>query len=83
MGVKAKPYHLAYAVEDISEDESFWTCVGVTFPHKDKKGFTAVLKANPVNGRIVFRKYTERPPEKDAAGTIPSGVGANKKLAVE
>ena len=81
MGVKAKPYHLAYVVEDIKEDESFWTCIGASFPHKDRKGLNIMLRALPVDGRIVLRKYNERPPEKDAAG-VSKKTSPSKEAAV-
>ena len=81
MGVKAKPYHLAYVVEDIKEDESFWTCIGASFPHKDRKGLNILLRALPVDGRIVLRKYNERPPEKDTAG-LSKRTTPSKEVAV-
>ena len=80
--MSTKPYHLAYVVED-NEEESFWTLIGVSFPHKDRKGLNILLRALPVDGRIVLRKYNERPPEKDATGlskkTTPSKEAAVAK----
>ncbi len=67
MSRKTKPHHLVYVVEDIDEDESFWTCIGASFPHSDKKGFNILLRALPAGGRLVLRKYTEKPPDKLAA----------------
>ena len=81
MGVKAKPYHLAYVIEDIDGKESFWTCIGASFPHKDKKGLNIMLRALPVDGRIVLRKYNERPPEKDTAG-LSKKTAPQKEAAV-
>lgn len=60
-----KPVHLAYVVEAINENEAFWTCIGAAFPHKDRHGMTLMLRALPVGGRIVLRRYTEKPVAKE------------------
>ncbi len=62
--MKGKPVHLAYVVETVNE-ESFWTCIGACFRHADSQGMTLVLRALPVNGRIVLRRYTEKPVSKE------------------
>ena len=63
--MKGKPVHLAYAVENISDDETFWTCIGAAFAHKDHHGMTLFLRALPVGNRIVLRRYTEKPVMKE------------------
>lgn len=62
--MKKKPYYRAYVVEDINEDESFWTLVGSAFAHTDHKGFTVLLKALPTDGRLVLRRHLETNPDK-------------------
>jgi hypothetical protein len=55
----AKPVFHAYSVREYEKDgkkDSFWTKIGVVFPHKDGKGFDVVLEAFPVNGRIALRE---------------------------
>ena len=64
--MKPKPVCLAYVVETIGEDETFWTCIGAAFQHKDQLGMNLVLRALPVGGRIVLRKYNEKPARGEA-----------------
>ncbi len=61
-----KPFYRVFVVENRNgeEDEDFWTQVGVAFAHKDQKGMNIVLRALPLDGRLVLRRYTEKPPEK-------------------
>ncbi len=67
--MKKKPMYRAYVVEDIDEDNSFWTLVGSAFAHADQKGFNILLKALPLDGRLVLRRYTE--PKPDMATVVP------------
>jgi hypothetical protein len=67
--MKKKPMYRAYVVEDIDEDNSFWTLVGSAFAHEDQRGFNVFLKALPLDGRLVFRRYTE--PRPDMATMVP------------
>lgn len=60
-----KPVHLAYVVEKNADNETFWTCIGAAFAHKDHLGMNIVLRALPVGGRIVLRRYTEKPVQKE------------------
>jgi hypothetical protein len=39
------------------EEKSNWTRVGTAWPHKDGKGFNAELRALPVSGKLVIRRY--------------------------
>ena len=41
-------------------DNARWTDIGVAWATKDEKGFTLVLNAIPVNGRIVMRINDEK-----------------------
>lgn len=41
-------------------DNARWTDIGVAWTTKDEKGFTLVLNAIPVNGRIVMRINDEK-----------------------
>lgn len=63
--MNGKPVHLAYVVEQTEEREPFWTCIGAAFGHKDMKGMTIILRALPIGGRIVLRRYTEKPVAKE------------------
>jgi hypothetical protein len=36
-------------------DKAFWTKVGATWFHRDRKGLSLSLEVVPINGRIVFR----------------------------
>lgn len=67
-----KPTHTAYVVEDFTrkgtgEVDSSWHEVGVSFLHKDGKGFDTVITPGlAVSGRIVHR--LNEPKKKGAAG---------------
>lgn len=39
------------------EEKSSWMRIGTAWPHKDGKGFQAELRALPVNGKLVLRRY--------------------------
>lgn len=41
-----------------------WTDIGVAWATKDGKGFTLVLNAIPVNGRVVMRINEEKDAKK-------------------
>lgn len=60
MSSKKVPAYRAYTVEKIDEDNSFWTLIGTAFAHEDMKGFNVLLKALPIDGRLVLRRYTEQ-----------------------
>ena len=50
-----------YVVDDYKdktgEEKSHWTRIGTAWPHKDGKGFNAELRALPVSGKLVLRRY--------------------------
>lgn len=37
-------------------DDSFWTKVGATWPHRDSKGLSLILSVIPISGQIVLRQ---------------------------
>ena len=61
-----KPFYRVFVVEsrNCDDEDDFWTQVGVAFAHKDQKGMNIVLRALPLDGRLVLRRYSEKPPEK-------------------
>ncbi len=70
MGNGTKPAYRVYTVDEREDaDDSFWTQIGAAFAHGDKKGMNIVLRALPLDGRLVVRRYTEKPAveEKKAA----------------
>lgn len=51
-----KPSHNVYTVREGGQDGTdYWTKIGVAFAHSDGKGFSVVLEAIPVNGKITIR----------------------------
>ena len=52
---KRKPSHIAYSIRDREGKDSKWTEIGVSFPHKDGKGFDILYDVQPLNGRITLR----------------------------
>ncbi len=57
----SKPTHRAYSVTG-ADEEAFWTPIGGAWQHRDRKGFSILCHALPINGEIVVREITERPP---------------------
>ena len=47
------------------DQDDWWTNIGAAFPHKNGEGYTIVLQAIPLDGKIVLRP----PKEKDEGGT--------------
>ena len=68
--MKKKPMYRAYVVEDIDDENSFWTLVGSAFAHEDHKGFNILLKALPMDGRLVLRRYTEKASDQPVGSSI-------------
>jgi hypothetical protein len=51
-----KPSHYVYTVREGKEnDRGFWTKVGVVFSHNDGKGFSILLDAVPLDGKLTIR----------------------------
>ncbi len=71
--MKKKPMYRAYVVEDIDDENSFWTLVGSAFAHEDQKGFNVLLKALPLDGRLVLRRYSETTLDKHTAQLVDKG----------
>ena len=46
--------------EEREHKKSRWTEIGAAWPHRDGKGLTVVLKALPVNGRVVLMARPKR-----------------------
>ena len=70
MSTKKRPAYRVYTVEDIDEDNSFWTLVGTAFPHEDRKGMNILLKALPIDGRLVLRRYeSPKVPDTDSSAS--------------
>ena len=44
------------------EEKANWTRIGSAWPHKDGKGFNAELRALPVSGKLVLRRYEPQEP---------------------
>lgn len=66
MTLKKRPSHRVFTVEDIDDENSWWTNIGVAFTHEDKQGMNILLRALPTDGRLVLRKYSETPADRDA-----------------
>lgn len=53
-----KPSHNVYTVREGGEKGSdFWTKIGVAFSHNDGKGFSVILEALPVDGKLTIRQH--------------------------
>ena len=62
----SKPAYRAYTVikRDGEDQEDFWLNLGVAFAHDDGEGFNLLLQALPIDGKLVMRRYKEKPEEK-------------------
>ena len=60
-----KPDYRVYVVEKREGKDDFWTNVGTAFTHDDREGMNVLLSALPKDGKLVIRKYTEKPKEDD------------------
>ncbi len=57
MSNNKKPSYFVYTVRDGGNNGSdFWTKIGVAFVHNDGKGFSVILEALPVDGRLTIRQ---------------------------
>lgn len=65
---KTKPTHVAYHVRPASSEgaKPHFNRIGSAFAHKDGEGFSVVLDALPVDGRVVLRTFKERVAEVKA-----------------
>ncbi len=58
-----KPSHNVYTVRDGGEHGTdYWTKIGVAFAHNDGKGFSVMLEALPIDGKLTIR--TAEPKDK-------------------
>jgi hypothetical protein len=57
-----KPAFIAYQVRNGKDEQSdgFWNRVGAAFPHADGKGYTVLLDAIPLDGKITLRVPSEK-----------------------
>lgn len=51
----ARTSYKAYSVTKREGDRDFWTDIGAAFAHRNGDGYSIVLNALPVDGRIVLR----------------------------
>jgi len=58
-----KPSHFAYVVKEGATPKGYWTKIGAAFAHNDGKGFTLMLDALPLDGRLTLRKPEPKPEE--------------------
>ncbi len=51
-----KPSHYVYTVRAGTQSgNDYWTKVGVAFAHNDGKGFSVMLEALPLDGKLTIR----------------------------
>lgn len=57
-----KPAFIAYQVRNSKgeQGEGFWNRVGAAFPHADGKGYTVLLDAIPLDGKVALRVPSEK-----------------------
>jgi hypothetical protein len=63
--ISKKPSHHVYSVRDGGENGSdYWTKIGVAFAHNDGKGFSVILEAFPIDGKLTIRTVEPKPQGK-------------------
>lgn len=61
-----KPELIAYQVKNIDgRDKAIWTRIGAAFSHDSGEGFSVVLDALPLDGRIMLIKPKDQDTETD------------------
>lgn len=77
------PTHTAYHVRKYKsgqEEKSFWTKIGVVWPHDDGEGFNISLSGlMPLDGKIVVRSVKDRKPDADQgdeSAFVDAGIDA-------
>lgn len=58
-----KPSHSVYTVRENGKSggSDYWTKIGVAFAHNDGKGFSVMLDALPLDGKITIRANEAKP----------------------
>lgn len=77
---KKGPAYIASVTETFKgsdgKENTYWTDVGVAFPHKDGDGFNVVIrKGLSVSGTLVLRTPRQGDKEKPADGNFPGEEG--------
>ena len=54
-----RPTHRAYTVIKRDGQDDFWLNIGLVFTHKGGEGFSILLQALPLDGKIVCRAIDE------------------------
>lgn len=55
-----KPSHRLYVITG-ENDSAVWKDIGAAWANKDGNGYSIMLDALPIKGRIVLRKITAKP----------------------
>ena len=66
------PVFHAYTMIEQENEDPYWLNIGIAFIHADDKGFTVLLEAVPLDGKLVLRAHEQRADK--------SGRTRNKKL---
>ncbi|NET71401.1 MAG: hypothetical protein F6K62_10855 [Sphaerospermopsis sp. SIO1G2] len=58
-----KPSHSVYTVRENGKSggSDYWTKIGVAFAHNDGKGFSVMLDALPLDGKVTIRTNEAKP----------------------
>ena len=59
--IEQQPLYRAYTVVEREGNAPFWLNIGVAFAHKDAKGLNIILRALPLDGKLVLRIYGDDP----------------------
>ncbi|OSZ69558.1 hypothetical protein CAP40_01495 [Sphingomonas sp. IBVSS2] len=54
-----QPSHRLFTVKGEGDNTS-WLPIGAAWPNRDGQGFTLILDALPIDGRVVMREIAER-----------------------
>ncbi|HEY9869702.1 MAG TPA: hypothetical protein V6D08_11095 [Candidatus Obscuribacterales bacterium] len=62
----SKPDFRVYTVIKREGKDDYWLNLGVAFRHDDGEGFNLLLQAMPLDGKLVMRRYKEKPEDEKA-----------------
>lgn len=56
-----KPSHFVYTVREGGEgSKDYWSRIGAAFAHNDGKGFSVLLDAMPLDGKLTIRQPEDK-----------------------
>lgn len=62
-----QPAYQAYTTVKREGQDDYWLNIGAAFMHQDGDGYTVLLQALPINGRVILRLAKTETDDKQSA----------------